>query len=1217
MTKIKNTKKGMAKKTLSISLVAAMLATSNVPVWAGEFSDGSDGAFASEAAPVVEETADVPVAQAVGDAWTIKLTDMPTEVEWGTTSKDVTVEVKDVDGKDVTKTSGLKYFWRDSEGLQVPGTNVSPLTSNKIPVPEFKSSDVGKSFSLYIYDENGDFTYTSSAVTVGAKDVSKLGCKINVSNRAYTGLETKKDATITDAPEDVKFDIDYTGDLINAGTVKVTATPVGTNLYKGIIENSFEIIKTEVEKFATATMATKEFTYTGDPVTLQKSDVNVVDKYTNDNLNSTVEKVSTTAKDVREGYQATVELKVPADNKNFKENSTATLKTTDTFKVVARDLSGVKVTVKSQGKKPDGDAFAATDFGRDDVTFTDAEGKPLNLWNDIQLVVPANVKDFGTYTFTIKPKTKNVTGETTAQFSIFSQDISGAKFEKDIPDQEYTGSQIKPDLSKLGKLTLNDKELDPADYTIEYGENVNAGTGYVYIVGQRTYEGSKAEIPFTINQATANKAEVAEYVLLNKDAKHASDYAEAINLVVKGSNKANQEFTLKEGTDYTVEYSFASKNAADNYITVKVNVKNGNFVSKTLTKKVRIANTIIKDSDIQLKKNSYDYTGAVIVPEFDVVVDGKTLVKGTDYEIVTIENSAKAGTATVIIRGKGEYDKVITAKANFEVVPVSAEKIEATVSGKYTYNGKQQKPESANITANLSGTDVISQFDISYGENINAGKGTVILTPKKDNKNFIEGTVKTVEFDINPAVLKGSIKVYNEKGILLDNTKLPEFEYDGTEKTFAKVVFTPSVTTPVTDNDYEIKYLNNVTGDGSCIAVIAKGNYTGSETVKDNSGETPVDVKVAGKVKFTIKSKEYFTQKEVTVTDAEYAEGVAVKPVIVVKDGAKVLVEGKDYTVTLTPAAGAASVGATGTWEVTGKGVYAYNKEEYPDRNTATGSWNVVKKNVANLDIKVDLDAKGNVVVTAMNGNIKVDSKNFDVKLSEDKKTATVSATTGNKHYIGSTEVTVGGEAAFIEAPVISNVKVSGNQATVILSGDCDGATGYDYVISKDRDCITNKDYDKVNKNILKTQTGFTYTQQGVYYAYCHAWKRGEDGKKIFSDWSNAYPFVVTAITPDQPVITSVKVSGSTVTVTYTKAANAEGYDVVLGTKVATVAGEKRPVEYGTLVKKNIKGNTVTATFKNVKKGTYYAGLHAFNRTSEDGKKVFSPWSNSKKVVVK
>ena len=55
MTKIKNTKKGMAKKTLSMSLVVAMLATSNVPVWAAEFSDGSDVAVATEA-PAAETT---------------------------------------------------------------------------------------------------------------------------------------------------------------------------------------------------------------------------------------------------------------------------------------------------------------------------------------------------------------------------------------------------------------------------------------------------------------------------------------------------------------------------------------------------------------------------------------------------------------------------------------------------------------------------------------------------------------------------------------------------------------------------------------------------------------------------------------------------------------------------------------------------------------------------------------------------------------------------------------------------------------------------------------------------------------------------------------------------------------------------------------------------------------------------------------------------------
>ena len=47
---------------------------------------------------------------------------------------------------------------------------------------------------------------------------------------------------------------------------------------------------------------------------------------------------------------------------------------------------------------------------------------------------------------------------------------------------------------------------------------------------------------------------------------------------------------------------------------------------------------------------------------------------------------------------------------------------------------------------------------------------------------------------------------------------------------------------------------------------------------------------------------------------------------------------------------------------------------------------------------------------------------------------------------------------------ITKNANVVGNKATVILSGDSEGAAGYDYVISTDRDCITNKNYDSISK---------------------------------------------------------------------------------------------------------------------------------------------------------
>lgn len=63
----------------------------------------------------------------------------------------------------------------------------------------------------------------------------------------------------------------------------------------------------------------------------------------------------------------------------------------------------------------------------------------------------------------------------------------------------------------------------------------------------------------------------------------------------------------------------------------------------------------------------------------------------------------------------------------------------------------------------------------------------------------------------------------------------------------------------VTSDDYEIKYVNNVTGGGSkvvgnntvavgaSIVVIAKGNYEASKTVDDNSTSPATTVKMLQK----------------------------------------------------------------------------------------------------------------------------------------------------------------------------------------------------------------------------------------------------------------------------------------------------------------------------------------------------------------------------------
>lgn len=209
------------------------------------------------------------------------------------------------------------------------------------------------------------------------------------------------------------------------------------------------------------------------------------------------------------------------------------------------------------------------------------------------------------------------------------------------------------------------------------------------------------------------------------------------------------------------------------------------------------------------------------------------------------------------------------------------------------------------------------------------------------------------------------------------------------------------------------------------------------------------------------------------------------------------------------------------------------------------------------------------------------------------------------------------GEVVKPAFPVLSEVKAAGNQAAVTLKEKGYGAEGYDYVIGKSADCIKTRKYVKVNKNLKETKTSFPYLPKGTYYAYCHSWKLDENGKKVFSSWSEPIKLKITATTPGKPRILKAEVKGRNVTITYRKASNTSGYDIILGKRVKKIDGEVRPVDYGKYVIKNVNKNTVRVTFKNVKPGTYYVGMHSFNRTSTNKSKVFSPWSNRIKVRVR
>ena len=606
--------------------------------------------------------------------------------------------------------------------------------------------------------------------------------------------------------------------------------------------------------------------------------------------------------------------------------------TENTLTITQRNLNTVNIVVP--------EIPSSTPYTLSGVKFYDTTtNDELTLSSDVTFDTSA-INGAGTYTVKVSPNSGNVTGETTATVRVADTSLSGAKFANDYATaaEEYTGEQIVKDVTKLGDVYIGNKKLDSSNYKIEFGKNVDAGKdkGVIRIVGQNSYKNSVAEVTFNINKAAVT-ADTVTYnkVVEKKDTVTPSAYKDAIGLVVKAKNAKGKEFTLVEGTDYTVKYEFAGTGAVGDQVNTIITVKgNSNYTAantltttsdSNVTVSPEITNKMIKDADIRLKQTSYTYTGAGITPKYDVVVDGRILNPATDYEVVSVSKNVNVGTATLEIRGKNDYSNKATAKATFSIVAADASKLTGAIASQ-PYAGYAINPAPSQIDLTLDGVkiNVNDNFKLSYGENINIGEGTVTLTPK--NGNFT-GT-KTITFKISGKMLSdGDLNFYDADGLTVDlitNGK----QYSGKELTVAKTVFNTTKTTlngvALTDKlkegtDYEIKYVDNVygkakkvTSGGSitteqygAVLVIAKGNYAGNYTgatvtdgiYTDAAGNKITNVIYAEQFKIEPKT---VVKTNVSIKNGTYAAGLLVKPEVVITVDGRTLVEGTDYDLNLS-----------------------------------------------------------------------------------------------------------------------------------------------------------------------------------------------------------------------------------------------------------------------------------------------------------------------------
>ena len=154
------------------------------------------------------------------------------------------------------------------------------------------------------------------------------------------------------------------------------------------------------------------------------------------------------------------------------------------------------------------------------------------------------------------------------------------------------------------------------------------------------------------------------------------------------------------------------------------------------------------------------YTGSALTPAVTVTVDGKTLVKDTDYT-VAYANNTDAGTAQVTITGKGNYTGTKTVTFTIDKAASKLKASKATYKKAYGAKAFTVKVTGAEGTVSYkSSSTKVAKVSKSGKVTIKNTGRAVITASVKESKNYKAGSVKIV-IEVSPK--KATIKTLASK----------------------------------------------------------------------------------------------------------------------------------------------------------------------------------------------------------------------------------------------------------------------------------------------------------------------------------------------------------------------------------------------------------------------------------------------------------------------
>ena len=612
----------------------------------------------------------------------------------------------------------------------------------------------------------------------------------------YNGDEQKLTPVVKDQgkvlTENVDYELSYTGDTTNVGTVKITV--LGKGNYDGSTEVSYKITKRNV----TLTSATDSKVYDKNPLTNSNITIGGDGFVKEEGATYNVTGSQTSVGESDNEFTYTLKSNTKAENYNITTHNGKLIVTAEasevTVVITGRNgtfpYDGTEKSVKGYDVSiTQGSTYTEADFtfsGNDEVKGTEANTYPMGL----------KVSDF----------TNNNTNYSSVTFvvndgSLVINPKSIIPDGPDTPDEKKTGIEVTdPEgsiydgLPHVNPLKVTDtktgKELEEnKDYTLTYvGDVVNVGTVKVKVKGIGNYTGEftkKYQITpreYTVTTDSAEKPYDGTALTAGGRVNNLVD-GETVTLKITGS----QTEVGSSNNTYSLTWDGSAKEKNYTHGTDSIGLLT--VTPKSIIPSDTNGIEVTKPADSKYDGNEHRNK--------PTVKDGeKVLVEDTDYTLSYSEDVINVGKVTVTITGKGNYSQETTV--DYQITPRTVKltsgsdsktydgtplvKHDVTVSedgfadgegATYSYTGTQTDAGSSENTF----TYALKEGTLASNYEITTANGTLTVEAvKTEVKVEITGHTDTVTYDGQVHSVSGydvtkiSNKLYSDTAISFTGT---------------------------------------------------------------------------------------------------------------------------------------------------------------------------------------------------------------------------------------------------------------------------------------------------------------------------------------------------------------------------------------------------------------------------------------------------------------